>query len=185
MIQESSAINAKTPAEKLASQSSLRNVAWSGAGTCTWLAFAYAGAFVLYAFIRSALTVQATVNQDAGIITTLIATWSSILVAALTITILLAIPVAIVGAITGLIIKQLDMILNSRHSPRRAVLIGLITGLGIVAVLHLALRSAVNFSLSDLGSEAALFWIELPCLIFVVASALVSWRAAKKSIPSH
>jgi hypothetical protein len=159
--------------------STWRYAASRGAALCVVLAILYALAFLVYALIRSAFTVLSIDNPDAGRVSTLIATWASLFVAVLAITIILAILVAILGAVTGIIINALSSFLNPEHVPQRAVGIGIAVCLGIVVLLHLALRSAMNFSLPDLLSEHALFWLELPSLIFVVAGGAASARLTR------
>ncbi len=130
-----------------------------GAALCTILALAYALVFLVYALIRSAFTVSAIDNPDASKIGTLFATWASLFVAVLVITNILGLLVAIVGAVTGLVINALSSLANRERMPQRAIGIGAVVCLVIVVLLHFALRSAINFSPSDLLSEHALFWL--------------------------
>ncbi len=159
---------------KITTRLSWKNAAYSGAILCSRLALAYTLAFILYALARSALTVAATVNQDAGMWGTLIATWASLIVASLVIGALAALAVGILGAVTGIALRAVSVVSNPQHDPRRAVVIGATVCFAIVLLIHLALRAALNYSLADLLSMHALFWLELPALVFIVAGAIAS-----------
>jgi hypothetical protein len=82
------------------------------------------------------------------------------------------------GALMGVLIKAVSLILETRHAMPRAFIVGTIVSLALVVLLRLGLRSVINFSLSDLISETALFWLELPSLIFLVASGWASRQLA-------
>ncbi len=159
---------------KQAIRSSWRYAAFGGAVLCSILALAYTLAFIVYALARSALTVVSTINTDAGMWGTLIATWASLIAAALAIGVLCAIAVAFLGAITGIVVKGVSIVFNPRHEPQRAAIVGASVCLAIVILLHLALRSAMNFLLPDLLSMHALFWLEIPSLIFIVAGGVAT-----------
>ncbi len=157
---------------KQATRSSWRYSAFGGAVLCSILALAYTLAFIVYALARSALTVTATINPDAGMWGTLIATWASLIVASLFIGALLTIAVAILGAFTGTVVKAVSLVFNPQHKPPRAVAIGASVCFGIILLLHLPLRSAMNYALPDLLSMHTLFWLEMPSAIFIVAGGL-------------
>ncbi len=141
-----------------------------GALLCILLAVAYTTVFILYATVRSSLTAATIVNPDAGVMGTLIATWSSLVVAALVIGLLLSAAVAILGAFAGILIRAISGILNPHNAPRQQSIIGMGVCFAIVVLLHLALRSAISFSLPDLLSMHALFWLELPSMIFIIVA---------------
>lgn len=159
---------------KTTTRSSWRYAAFGGAVLCSILALAYTVAFILYALARSALTVLTTVNQDAGMLGTLIATWASLIVASLIIGALCTVAVAILGAISGILVKAVSVVFNPENEPRRAAVIGAGVCFAIIVLLHLALRSAMSYTLPDLLSMHALFWLELPSAIFIAAGGLAA-----------
>jgi hypothetical protein len=140
------------------------------------LTFAYALAFLLYAILRSSLTLAATVNPDAGLLYTLIANATSLLIAVLTITFLMVIVTAVLGIITAIAVYGLLSTLNAHKDPSRAVIIGSATCLGVVLLLNLTLQKALGFSWSAMGGEAYLFWLGFPSLIYIVAGGVSSWQ---------
>lgn len=154
-----------------------RRAALGGAVICALLALGYTVLFILYALGRSLFTVTATVNQDAGMLGTLIATWASLFVAAFVIGMLLTVAVAILGAFTGIIVNAVSAVFNPQREPKRAVAIGTGVCFALIVLLHLALRSAMNYSLPDLLSMHALFWLGIPSMIFIVAGGLATRRA--------
>lgn len=157
-----------------ATRLSWRYAAFGGAVLCSILALAYTLVFIVYALARSAFTAVSTINADAGMLGTLIATWASLIVAALVIGVLCAIAVAFLGAITGIVVKGVSIVFNPQYESQQATIIGASVCLAIVILLHLALRSAMNFSLPDLLSMHALFWLEIPSLIFIVVGGVAT-----------
>jgi hypothetical protein len=155
-----------------------RYVALRGAAVSVGLTFAYALAFLLYAIVRSSLTLAARVNPDTGLLGTLIATWTSLAIAVLTMASLMAVVAAVLGTATALIVLWLSSVLNPRRVSARAIMIGLVTCLGIALLLNLALQQALSLSWSALVSEAYLFWLGLPSLIYVGAGGVASWQLA-------
>jgi hypothetical protein len=179
MTQNTSALNTPMATtimqpSKTTTRSSWRYAAFGGAVLCSILGLAYTLAFILYALARSALTVLTTVNQDAGMLGTLIATWASLIVASLIIGALCTIAVAILGAITGIIVKAVSVVLNPQNEPQRAAVIGAGVCFAIVLFLHFALRAAMSYALPDLLSMHAVFWLELPSAIFIVAGGVAA-----------
>src|SRR6476659_1038113 len=81
--------------------------AWYGAEACVTLAFVYTLVFIGYAIVRATLAILATPDIDAGLASTLIATWAGLALPALVCAALASIPVALIGALTALAVRAL------------------------------------------------------------------------------
>ncbi len=141
------------------------------------LALAYALIFIVYATIRAAL-LPGRVVPDAGLLGTTIAYGESLAIATLAITVLVAIPAGIIGAITAFVVTWLLPLVNPRHAPRRAVIVGVATCVTVAAIVHLAFQRALGFALSDViaNPETYLLWLGLPSLIYLAAGGVASWQ---------
>jgi hypothetical protein len=73
---------------------------------------------------------------------------------------------------TAIALKWLLAVLNPYGASRRALLIGLLVPFGVVVLLQLALQTALNRPLFDLGGATYLFWFGLPGLVYIGASGL-------------
>lgn len=151
-----------------------------GAGVGLLAVFVYALAFIVYAAVRSSFTVFATVNEDAGLFGTLIATWVSLSIPALTIALLLA-PLAVVfGVIAALLIWGLSAAWNREHAPKKAVVIGSGTCALLAALLIVSLNLGFGLTWSQTVAETLTFWLALPLLVFVGAGGLASWELNRR-----
>ena len=148
-----------------------------GAALAVGLAFAYALVFIVYATIRSSL-LPARVQPDAGFFGTAIAYGAALAIATLAITALMAIPAAIVGAVTALILKWLLSVLNPQHTRRRAIIVGSVICFALTFILHLVFQRALGFALSDViaNPETYLLWLGFPSLIYIAAGGAASWE---------
>lgn len=148
------------------------------------LAFGYALVFIIYATIRAAL-LPARVPPDAGVLGTVVAYGESLALATLAITVLMAIPAAIIGAISAFIITWLLSILNPQHAPRRAVVIGMVACFALIVIVQLFFQRALGFTLADViaNPETYLLWLGFPSLLFIAAGGVASWQWNRVRIP--
>jgi hypothetical protein len=161
---------------KFASGPTWRFIARTGAVAGVGLTFAYALVFALYATLQSSLTIWATTPTEVGRAATLAANGASILVASLAMALLLSTGAALLGSSTAVAINWLLNLLNTAGAPRRAIVIGLATALGVILLYHLALQVALGQPLFSLGVETYLFWFGLPGLIHLGAGAIGARR---------
>src|SRR5215212_8134727 len=153
--------------------------AWYGAEACVALAFAYALVFIGYAIVRSTLTIVATLEIDAGLAGTLIATWAGLALSAVVIAALAAIPAALIGALTALAIRALLGLGNATPTPRRAVASGLAVCLVVSLALLALLTQAMGVTWTPATAATLTFWLVAPLGLYVIAGTVASWQWAE------
>src|SRR5690349_587656 len=89
------------------SQVSWPRAAAYGAEAGLALALLYALAFIGYAVVRSTANILATPDPDAGLAATLLATWVSLALPALTLGAIFGVLAALIGALTALAFRAL------------------------------------------------------------------------------
>jgi ABC-type Fe3+-siderophore transport system permease subunit len=151
------------------------NVALRGAGVALALTFAYALAFLLYAMLRSFAVVVGTVNEGAGFLATLFATWFSLAIPTLTIAALFAILAVPLGAVTAVLIVWASARWNKERNPNNAIALGAALTFLIAFLLTLLLQlGGMTFDLHYWDAWA--LWFVLPLLVYVAAGGAASWK---------
>ena len=144
------------------------SAALGGAAVGAGLTLAYALLFILYAVLRSAITILA-VQPSAAL---LAANSISLIIPSLSIAVLVSFFAAGLGALTAVLVRWLLPRFNPRCQPLRAAAIGLGTALGLGLLLQLALQLGTGLSIFSLQPETALFWFGLPGLVYAAAGAV-------------
>jgi hypothetical protein len=155
-----------------------RGAAGHGARLGFGLALLYGFAFALYAIVRSSLQIKAILTPGAGLFGTLAANALAILMPALGFALLLGMLAAVIESVTLLLVYGLSTLLNLQQSPARAAWIGLITAGIMAGALQLFMQRSLGSRFDALWPSGYLFWLGLPCLIFVGATTWISWRVA-------
>jgi hypothetical protein len=148
-------------------------IAARGAGVGVALTMAYTGCFIIYAWVRAARALQATMSGDPAQFGTFVATAASLSVAAGVIATFTVILTAILGALTGLVLQGLLARFNRDGDSRQAVLIGVAAMALIVVVMDVAFR------FHALQLETFLFWVGLPSAIYIVAGGIAARQLAR------
>jgi hypothetical protein len=140
----------------------------------------YALAFMVYAVVRSSFTIVVTVNEDAGRLGTLLATWLSLIIPALTIA-LLIVPLAVLfGVVTALLIWGISAAWNREHAPTKAVAIGSGTCVVIAVVLIVVLSQGLGLRWTSTVAETLTFWLALPLVIYILAGGTAGWELNRR-----
>lgn len=148
-----------------------REVVRTGALAGAALTYVYALAFLLYATLRATFALVTMPWPDAGLLGTIIATSLSLAVPALVLATLLALPAAVLGAITAMLVYTVVPRLNAARSPVQAALMGGAIALAVVAVIQLGLGYGLEVTVASLTLSTYLFWLGLPAVVYVVAAA--------------
>ncbi len=156
----------------------LGRTAWYGAEACVALAFLYTLAFIGYAIVRSTLAILATPDIDAGLASTLIATWARLALPALVCAALAAIPAALIGALTALAIRALLALGTIAATPRRAVASGLAVCLVVSLALLALLTHGMGVTWTPATAATLTFWLLAPLVLYVIAGTVASWQVA-------
>jgi hypothetical protein len=161
------------------------SIAMRGAGVAVLANGAYTIIFVLYAVVRSSLTLLATTNESAGLAGTLLAVWASLLVPALAIALLLCPLVALLGVITALAIWGASTAWNRQRAPKRAIALGVAICAGVAALLIGLLAAGLGLSGTGRLAEALTFWVGLPLLAYIIAGGAASWELNRRMRNSY
>jgi hypothetical protein len=154
--------------------------AWYGAEACVALAFVYTLAFIGYAIVRSTLTILATPEIDAGLVSTLIATWAGLALPALVCAALASIPAALIGALTALVVRALLALGNVTPTPRRAVASGLAVCLVVSLALLALLTQGMGVTWTPATAATLTFWLVAPLVLYSIAGTVASWQVGRK-----
>jgi hypothetical protein len=155
-------------------------VALRGARVGILAVLAYALAFMVYAVVRSSFTLFATVNQDAGLWGTLLASWVSLIIPALTIALLLFPLGALFGIVTALVIWGISAAWNREQAPNKAVAIGVGTCIVIAVLLVVLLNQGLGVTWTRTLAETLTFWLALPLLVYIAAGGAASWALNRR-----
>jgi hypothetical protein len=153
---------------------------WYGAEAGIALTLLYALAFLLYAVVRSTAAITATSGIDGGLVRTLIATWLSLAVSTFGFAVVLAVPAAIIGALTALALRVAIVPRPSVGAyAQSAVVAGLAISLSVSLVLGALVVYGLGVRWAPASAETLIFWLILPLAIYIIASAVVGWRVRR------
>ena len=144
------------------------------------LAFVYTLALIGYAIVRSTLTILATPDIDAGLASTLIATWAGLALPALVCAALASIPAALIGALTVLVIRALLALGNVTPTPCRAVASGLAVCLVVSLALLALLTQGMGVTWTPATAATLTFWLVAPLVLYSIAGTVASWQVGRK-----
>jgi hypothetical protein len=157
----------------------LRAAALKGAKWGLLLALAYGLVFCLLGSLRYVLDVSAA-PPDGGFWTHVMGGAVSLTVAALGITLLMALLAAALGAVTALLAASVDKLWTARSGVAHGAAAGFFTAAGMLVLLHGALWAAGLWSPLSFASTTYLFWLGIPSLIYLAAAAYAG-RASQLS----
>jgi hypothetical protein len=152
---------------------------WYGAEAGIALTLLYALAFLLYAVIRSTAAISITPQIDGGLTRTLIATCVSLAVSTSGLAVVLAVPAAIIGAMTALALRAVIAQPPVGAYVQSAVVAGLAISLSVSLGLVALIVYGLGVQWSPASAETLIFWLILPLAIYIIASAVVGWRVQR------
>lgn len=148
------------------------------------LTVAYALLFIVYACARAVIEIVPALQAGAAVQTSL-AVIVSLLVAAASIGVLMALFAALLGAVTALVVYGLLPVFDPGQRPRRASAVGGIAAGIFAASLVVAAQSLPGGHLGPAHPETWLFWLVLPLTIYVCAAAIGARRLNTRISRSH
>jgi len=157
----------------------LRSAAARGGLAGAGLVFGYAAIFLVYAVLRSSLTLFQSLDGG-NLALTLVAYSASLALPALVFACLIAPFAALVGGGTGLLMSWLSARLNPAGVPARAIWIGSGAALGLALAGLLALRLGLGLSAVRLTWPTYLFWLGVPGAIYIIAGGAGGWLLNKR-----
>jgi hypothetical protein len=157
----------------------LRAAARKGATWGVLLAFAYGLGFCTLGSLRYLFDVSAA-PPDEGFWTHVLGGAVSLTVAALGITLVMALPAAALGAVTALLAASADEFWTVRSGVAHGPAAGLIAAAAMLVLLHGALWILGLWSPLSFSSTTYLFWLGIPSLLYLFAAGLTG-RASQLS----
>lgn len=142
------------------------------------LAWLYSAAFALYAIGRSSWQIAATLAPDEGLFGMLVANVFALLLPIAVFALVLGSGAALLQSVTLLAVRGMALLFRDHHTPAFTAWIGFVTALVLVGAIALTVPRSLGSYFDALWPSGYLFWLGLPSLLFVGATAWVSWRAA-------
>jgi hypothetical protein len=157
-----------------------RPAARVGAGIGVKMTLLYAAIFILYAVVRSTLALLAWPSPDAGTAGTVLATASSLTIAAISVT-LLVLPIsALAGLVASLLVYWLQPRTESQQTPAKRPIARFAVAALTALIVQAILLPAVGLHLYTYQAETYIFWFGLPALLYVGAIGFGEWRREER-----
>ena len=156
--QETEIKTAKIPGKSIACNGALLSVA---------AVFAYSLAVLVYAIIRSSITIVAIFPKDERNLI-LLANGFSIAYAVIFFSLLTAAVSSICGFVAAIILKIALQYFNPLYIFRKAILISIIMGLVMIASAYTLFYALLKDRMTFIYPETFLFWFVFPAIIFFV-----------------
>ena len=160
-----------------------RSVAYNGAITGVAAVFAYSLAVMMYAIIRSSVTIYNSMpsGERSNI---LLANGFSIAYSVAVFSLLMALLSSAVGAIAALILKKLLPGFNPRFKFTKAVFLSSFTALVLLGMMYLLLYTLLKDWMTFNYVETFAFWFLFPAVIFFVACVIAGSKLNKALNPA-
>lgn len=140
------------------------------------MAILYGVIFAAFATLRAAPQIAMRLNGAEGTVATIIQVGFAILAASLGVAVLLACFAALVAAVTMAVARGLTIWLAPAGQPQAAAIIGLLVAGAVLVGLSLLVWQLSGSYFAQLWPGGYLFWIGLPCLLFMVAAGWANQR---------
>jgi hypothetical protein len=145
-----------------------KKVAYAGAKLATAAVLGYSLLVMLYAIIRSSITI-CNIMPSGERSNILLQNGFSIAYSVAIFSILMALFSAISGAIAGVILKKGFQHFNPNFSNRKAIVISCITAFATLAIMYLLLYGLLKDWVTFNYIETFSFWFLVPAIIYVAA----------------
>ena len=152
-----------------------KSAAARGAAVGVGLTLAYVVFFVVYASLRSTLSILQVGEVDAGVLPTILATIAALVWTSLVAGLLFGILAAGLGAASAVLIFWALGAFNWTHSANRAILFGVGVTVVIALLLYFGMGQALDLTMTPSSSQAVGFWLAIPLLIYIVAGGIGGW----------
>jgi hypothetical protein len=142
--------------------------AYNGALIAVAGLFAYSLVVMLYAIIRSSVSIYSIMPSPERS-TILWTNGFSIAYSVVIFSLLMAVVSSLAGAVAGVILKNVLLWLNPQLHFNKAIVISSITALVLLATLYLLLYRLLKERITLQYAETFLFWFLFPAVIFFIA----------------
>jgi hypothetical protein len=148
-----------------------KKAAYNGALVAVAGVFAYSLVVMLYAIIRSSVSICSIMSSSERN-TILWANGFSMAYSVVVFSLLMAVASSLAGAVAGVLLRKLLLWFNPKLHFNKAILISSITSLVLLAALYLLLYVLLKEMITLQYAETFLFWYVFPAVIFFVAAVL-------------
>ena len=143
-----------------------KNVAYAGAKIAVAGVFGYALLVMLYAIIRSSITIY-NIMPSWERSNILLANGFSIAYSIAVFSLIMALLSAIVGSIAGVILKKVLQYFNPNFINRKTIVISCITSIVILTIIYLLMYALLKNWMTFNYIETFSFWFLVPAAIFL------------------
>jgi len=158
----------------------LRGAALQGLALGFKLALLYWLVAAILVILRSSLHILSALSWADGLLMTLLASATSVLVGTALFGLILGVLAALVSLVAVLVLRELYLRLRLAGRPGAAAAIGAAVAGGLVVLLSLLLRQAMGAYFSAIWPNGYLFWMGLPGLIFIAACGYLGWQMGNR-----
>jgi hypothetical protein len=156
-----------------------KTAAYNGALIAVAGVFAYSLVVMLYAIIRSSISIYSSM-PSAERSTILWANGFSIAYSVAMFSLLMAVASSLAGALAGVIFRTVLLQFNPKRHFNKAILISSITALVLLSLLYLLLYILLKERITLQYAETFLFWYVFPVVIFFTAVVLAGVKLNKQ-----
>ena len=157
-------------------------VAYNGAITGVAAVFAYALLVMMYAIIRSSITIY-NIMPNGERSNILLANGFSIAYSVAVFSLIMALLSSLSGAIAGVFLKKILQYFNPNFTNRKAIIISCITAFSLLIIMYLLLYTLLKNWMTFNYIETFSFWFLIPAVIYIGVCIVVGRklnRALKK-----
>ena len=155
-----------------------KTVAYNGAVVAVATVFAYSIIVMMYAIIRSSVTI-CSIMPKVERNTILLANGFSVAYSVAIFSLLMAVFSSAAGAVTGVILKKLLLYFNPLFNFRKAVLISCITSFALLILIYLLFYALLKDWMTFNYAETFSFWFLFPAIIFFAACIIAGSKLNK------
>ena len=148
-----------------------RTVAYNGAIAAVAAVFAYSLIVMVYAMIRSSVTIY-SIMPKVERNTILLANGFSVAYSVAIFSLLMAALSSVAGAIAAVILKKLLQYFNPRFNLKKSILISCITALVLLILLYILFYALLKDWMTFYYAETFIFWFLFPAAIFITVSII-------------
>jgi hypothetical protein len=156
-----------------------KTAAYNGALVAVAGVFAYSLVVMLYAIIRSSVSIYSCM-PSAERSTILWTNGFSIAYSVAVFSLLMAVASSLAGAVAGVILRKVLLWFNAKKHFNKAILVSSITALVLLLLLYLFLYILLKERITLQYAETFLFWYVFPAVIFLAAVVLAGVKLNKQ-----
>ncbi|WP_297820567.1 hypothetical protein [Segetibacter sp.] len=145
-----------------------RTIAYNGAIAAVAAVFAYSLIVMIYAIIRSSVTI-CSIMPNGERNTILLANGFSVAYSVAIFSLLMAAISAVAGSIAAVILKKSLQYFNVQFNFKKAIIISCVTAIAMLTLMYILFRALLKDWMTFKYAETFIFWFLVPAVIFLAA----------------